>query len=188
LWPRSVFLAEDETDLLLFPPLRACWALRGRSAVVRLCGRNARRVIFGAMNLRTGTRLFLPRKHGYAEDFQEFQDLIHDAYRGWHVALLLDADPSHTAEDSKSLADNYDMDLLWLPKRCPELNPIDTLWGQAKDRISANKQYATIDDQVDRFLDLLQSLSGTEALHTAGVLSDHFWLKQALSKNFCGLA
>src|SRR5450759_2937785 len=28
---RSVVLAEDETDLLLFPPLRAAWSLRGQS-------------------------------------------------------------------------------------------------------------------------------------------------------------
>jgi len=101
--------------------------------VVRLSGWDARRVIFGAMNLRTGTRWFLPRPHGKAEDFQEFLDLLHEAYRGRQVALLLDEDPSHTAEDSRSLADNYDIELLWLPKRCPELNPLDTLWGQGKD-------------------------------------------------------
>jgi DDE superfamily endonuclease len=188
LRPRSVFLAEDETDLLLFPPLRSCWALRGQPAVVRLCGWNARRVIFGAMNLGNGSRLFLPRKHGQADDFVAFLDLLHDCYRGWHVVLLLDEDPSHTADDSVGWAEEYDIDLLWLPKRCPELNPLDTLWGQGKDRISANKQYATIDDQVERFLEHLQSLSGGEALRTAGVLSGHFWLKHALSKDFCGPA
>lgn len=181
-------MAEDETDLLLFPPLRACWSLRGQPAEVRLCGWNARRVIFGTMNLCTGSRLFLPRQHRQAEDFQEFLDLIHHCYRGWHVALLLDEDPSHTADGSLDLAWEYDIDLLWLPKRCPQLNPMDTLWGQGKDLISANKQYATIDGQVDRFLAYLQSLSGKEALHTAGVLSEHFWLKHALSKNFCGVA
>jgi hypothetical protein len=132
--------------------------------------------------------LFLPRKHRQAEDFEEFLDLIHDCYRGWHVALLLDEDPSHTAGDPTTVAWSYAIDLLWLPKRCPKLNPMDTLWGQGKDRISANKQYATIDDQVDRFIDYLQSLSGKEALHAAGVLSERFWLKHALSKNFCGLA
>lgn len=148
--------------------------------MVRLSGWNARRVVFGAMNLRTGTRLFLPRKNGKAEDFQEFLDLVHERYRGWHVVLLLDEDASHTAEDSRSLADNYDIDLLWLPKRCPELNPIETLWGQGKDCVNANKQYASIDDQVDRFLARLERLPGEEALRTAGVLSDHFWLKHAL--------
>lgn len=56
-------LAEDETDLLLFPPLRTCWSPKGQAKRVLLCGRNARRTVFGAMNLRTGRRLFLPREH-----------------------------------------------------------------------------------------------------------------------------
>ena len=63
-------LAEDETDLLLFPPLRAAWCRRGEAAAVWLSGRNARRVIFGAMNLRTGSRLLLPRPKGRSSDFQ----------------------------------------------------------------------------------------------------------------------
>ncbi len=64
LRPRSVLLVEDETDLLLFPPLRAGWALRGRPREVRISGQNARRVVFGAMNLCTGRRWFLARRHG----------------------------------------------------------------------------------------------------------------------------
>lgn len=52
--PRSVVLAEDETNLLLFPPLRAAWSPRGQAKRVVLSGRNARRTVFGALNLRTG--------------------------------------------------------------------------------------------------------------------------------------
>ncbi len=58
--PRSVLLAEDETDLLLFPPLQSGWALRGRPRDVWISGPNARRVVFGAMNLCTGSRWFMP--------------------------------------------------------------------------------------------------------------------------------
>ena len=138
--PRSAVLAEDETDLLLFPPLRSAWSLRGQVKRVLLSGRNARRVVFGALNLRTGRRLFLPREHQRAGDFQAFLRVVHHHYRSWHVALLLDEDPSHTAQGSDELAGWFDIDLLWLPKRCPELNPLDTLWGQGKDVISADKQ------------------------------------------------
>jgi DDE superfamily endonuclease len=179
-------LAQDETDLMMFPPLRAGWAPRGEPAEVHISGRNARRVIFGAMNLVTGTRLMLPRPKGRAGDFQAFLGLIRQRYWGRHVALLLDEDPSHTAKGSLRAAEG--MTLLWLPKRSPELNPMDTLWGQAKDVIAANKQYATIDEQIDRFLGFLDGLSGREALHTSGVLSDDFWLGATLSKKFCGLA
>src|SRR5437588_787451 len=85
-------LAEDETDLLLFPPLRAGWALRGRPAEVPLSGRNARRVVFGALNLRTGYRLLLDREHQRAGDFQAFLRFVRSHYRGWHVVMLLDED------------------------------------------------------------------------------------------------
>jgi hypothetical protein len=176
---RSVVLAQDETDLLLFPPLRASWSKRGEAAQVWLSGRNARRVIFGAMNLRTGARVFLPREKGRSADFQAFLGEVRTRYRGWHVALLLDEDSSHTAKASLKAAAG--MTLIWLPKRSPSLNPMDTLWGQGKDIVSADKQYATIEEQVNRFLSHLRGLSNQEALHTSGVLSKRFWLRQTLS-------
>jgi transposase len=176
---RSVVLAEDETDLLLFPPLRAGWSKRGAAAEVWLSGRNARRVIFGALNLRTGSRVFLARAAGRGADFRAFLRELRWRYRGWHVALLLDADPCHTAKASLRAAAG--MTLLWLPKRAPELNPLEALWGQAKDVVSANRQYATIEEQVERVLEHVGGLSNREALHTSGVLSTRFWLRQALS-------
>src|SRR5436309_15877672 len=69
---RSVVLAQDETDLLLFPPLRAGWSKRGAAAEVRVSGRNAKRVVFGALNLRTGHRLLVPRPKGRGADFRAF--------------------------------------------------------------------------------------------------------------------
>lgn len=133
------------------------------------------------MNLRTGTRVLVPRPKGRSEDFGALLEEVDQRYRGWHVALLMDEDSCHTAQASRRRAEG--MTLLWLPNRSPELNPMDTLWGQGKDVISANKQYATIDDHVEEFLVYLYGLSNHEALHTAGVLSESFWLKDVLSKN-----
>lgn len=175
-------LAEDETDLLLFPPLRAGWSQRGEPAEVRLSGNNAHRVVFGAIDLRTGQRWFLAREYQRSADFQAFLRVIAEAQRDRSVQLLLDEDPSHTAKGTRAMLDQMGMTVLWLPKRAPELNPMDTLWGHAKNLLSANKQYATIEEQVDRFVGYLNSLSDEEALRLAGVLSETFWLKAALSK------
>jgi hypothetical protein len=62
---------------------------------------------------------------------------------------------------------------------------MDTLWGQGKDVVSANKQYAAMDEQVDLFINYLNGLSNQEALQTSGVLSRRFWLRRVLSKNLC---
>lgn len=174
-------LAADETDLLWLPLLRSAWARRGAAATVTISGRNARRVIFGALNLRTGHRLLEERDHNRQEDFQAYLDLIGWRYRSWRVALLLDENRSHTAEQTQALAEELDMELRWLPKRTPKLNPMDHLWGHAKEAISANRQYDSIDEHVKRFLEYLESLAPREALRKAGVLSDNFWLKDALS-------
>ena len=125
---RSVILAEDETDLLLFPPLHSAWGMRGKTTKVLLSGWNARRVIYGMINIRTGSRLFLPHSSHKQQAFHNFLELLHEHYRGWTVALLLDENSGHTAKGSQHLAGQFGIHLLWLPNRSPELNPMDHLW------------------------------------------------------------
>jgi transposase len=174
---RTVLLAQDETDLLLLPPLRAGWARRGQPAPVPLSGKNARRTVFGSLNLRTGHTLFLAQSHKRAKNFQAFLKLIHQHYRGWPVALLLDENSCHTAQGSLRLAHALGIQLLWLPKRSPHLNPVEHLWRHAKAVVCANYQDASLDHQVGYFIDYLQSLSATQRLRKAGVLSKNFWLR-----------
>ncbi len=175
-------LAEDETDVRLFPPLRAGWAKRGEPVRVMLSGRNALRVIFGAINLRTGHMVLLSRNKQRAVDFQAFLHELRYRYGERLLALLLDEDSSHTAHASQILAAKLDIRLLWLPTRCPELNPMDHLWRAPKAKVSANRQDLTIERAVERFLRYLQRLTPRTALRKAGVLSRRFWLRAALSK------
>jgi hypothetical protein len=177
-------LAEDETDVLLFPPLRAGWAQKGQPVKVSLSGRNARRVLFGAINLRTGHRVLLPRHRQRAVDFCALLDDLRRRYRDRPIALLLDEDTSHTAHASVARARALDIRLIWLPKRCPELNPMDHLWRSAKQNACANRQDASIDVTVDRALRYLRRLTARKALRKAGVLSRRFWLRGALSKDY----
>lgn len=177
---RSVLNAQDETDILLLPVLRATWGQKGEPVPVPISGRNARRVVFGALNLRTGRRILEVRDHQRQEDFQLFLDVLRWHYRGWPLALLLDEDSSHTAQASQSLAEDLDIELIWLPNRTPKLNPLDHLWGHAKESVSANKQRETVDEHAERFVLHVEGLSNREALRQAGVFSEGFWLKSVL--------
>lgn len=179
-----LLFAEDETDLLLFPPLRAGWARVGEPVRVPLHGYNARRVVFGAMELRSGERVFVECERQRSADFQALLWAVRQKHLDQEIAMLLDEDPSHTAKASLALACQLQIRLLWLPKRASELNPMDTLWGHAKDVVCANKQYESIDEQVHRFVEFLKRLSDEEALSLAGICLPDFWLKNALSKDF----
>lgn len=102
--------------LRLLPVLRRAWALQGEQAHVAITGCNAKRVLFGAINLRTGHRIILRRPNMEQVHLQAFLRLLRKAYPGHRMALLLDEAPSHRAAKSQSLAADLDMELIWLPK------------------------------------------------------------------------
>jgi transposase len=173
---RAAVLFEDETDLVFFPPLRAAWALRGQVARVRISGYNARRVFYGTINVRTGHRLWMSQARQRALEFQEFLKCIRNHYHGRHVILFLDEDSSHTAKASIACAAALDIKLCWLPVRCPELNPLERIWHYCKARRCANRQYASIDDQIKSFTSEMENMTNYQALITSGILSGNFWL------------
>ncbi len=179
-----MILVLDATILRWFPPLHAAWAPRGAQARVAITGRNAKRTLWGAINIRTGHRVVGHSRRMRREDFQTFLRELRRRYAGRPLWVLLDRAPCHTALHSQELAARLGVVLLWLPKQCSELNGMDHLWRELKRRLAANRQYPTIDSEVTAGEVWLRSLSPTEALRKAGMLSKKFWLRQ-FRQNFC---
>jgi transposase len=176
----AALLFADSTLLRWFPPLRSAWALRGGQAKVAITGQNAKRALFGAIDVRTGARLSLRRPRQGQEDFQAFLRQMRRRYYRRGVWLLLDRASCHEAAKSQDLAEQLGISLVWLPKQCPELHPVDHLWKEAKRTVAANLQYENIDDEARRAQRWLMGLSPREALRKAGILSQNFWLKAFL--------
>jgi len=65
-------LFTDWTLLRLFPPLRAAWAPVGSAGTVVITGENAKAVLFGAINARTGHRVVLARAKAGGADARAF--------------------------------------------------------------------------------------------------------------------
>ena len=78
----AVLLFSDATILRWFPPLRYAWAFRGQQTQVQITGQNAKRVLFGTINPRTGHRVVLRRLRQRQEDFQAFLRELRRRYRG----------------------------------------------------------------------------------------------------------
>ncbi len=175
-----MLLVSDATILRWFPPLRYTWAFRGEQSTVKITGANAKRVLFAALNPRTGHRVLLRCFRQRQQDFQAFLRHLRQHYGGRPVWLLLDKASIHQALASQRLAARLGITLLWLPKQCPELNPQDHLWKELKRLIVANRQFETIDDEADHAEHWLLGLSPVTVLRKAGVLSGDFWLKDVL--------
>ena len=170
-------LFTDWTLLRLFPPLRAAWAPIGTSAVVPITGANAKRVLFGAINARTGHRIVLIRQRAGGADARAFFVELRRRYHGWGtIWLLLDRATGHTDRRTQALAATLNIRLLWLPKQTPELNAMDQLWRELKRVVAANRQYRTADALAAAGGLWVLLLTSTEAARKAGLLSPHFWL------------
>ena len=177
--PGGRLLVLDETTLRHLPPLRAAWSRRGQQAVVPITGQNARRSLFGAVDLRSGRRVFMARAHQRLADFHAFlRRLRRGGRRADPLWLLLDNHGSHKSASSVKLAAQLGITLFWLPKQCPELNPVDHLWGGLKNRLAANRQFPSVDDQARHALAWLHRLSPTQTLRKAGLLSPRCWLRE----------
>jgi transposase len=181
-----VLLVVDETTLRFLPLLRAAWALRGQQAQVPISGRNDQRVLFGALNVSNGRRLLLRRARARAADFQAFLRYLRGRhYRaGQPLWLLLDKAPCHVAAGSLTLAAELNMQLLWLPRQCSELNAMDHLWRHLKEDLAANRQRPTIDALAEQAEAWILALSDEQALRKSGLLSKNCWLKNVRT-NFC---
>jgi len=176
----SVLLMEDETILRLFPVLRRAWSLRGQQAVVPITGRNAKRVLFATINLRTGHRICLRRANMRQENFHALLREVRRRYKQRSVWMLLDEAPCHIAAQSQRLAAVLNIHLVWLPKQCSELNAMDQLWKELKGKVSANYQFSSIEEHAEYAAAWLLKLTDQDALRKASVLSKNFWLKSFL--------
>jgi transposase len=184
--PDDVLLLVDATRRRLFPPLRSVWARKGEQALVPVTGRTAQRVLFGAINVRTGHRIVVQRRGEGAPDVQALFKAVRRCYRrAATIWLLLDEASAHTAAGTQQLAAPWSIELVWLPKQWPELNAMDQLWRERKRLIAANRQTASMDELAEQAAQWVLGLSKQEALRKAGILSPNFWLKNLL-QHFCG--
>jgi transposase len=177
----DMLLCLDWTLLRLFPPLRATWALAGTQAVVPITGANARRVLFGAIDLRTAHRVVLVRRHARRADAQAFLGELRRRYRrAGRIWLLADRASAHTAPQTLAVAAQLRIRFLWLPKQAPELSPMDQLWRELKRLIAANRQAESIDALAGGAAEWLLALTPQQARRKAGMTSTRFWLKRLL--------
>jgi transposase len=174
--PSEPILVADETILRIFPPLRMAWGMIGRQIRVPITGQNARRVLYGAIHIRSGHRVLLGARTMRQTEFHTFLRKLRRGYRRGHIWLVLDQHGSHGAKATQELARGLRIELLPLPRQCPELNPMDHLWKESDRSVSANRQFPDIDAHAQAVEQWIMGLNPRQALRKAGILSKNFWL------------
>ena len=166
----------DETIITETPPLAYCYGRRGAQVSVPLTGNHAKRVLHGAINIRSGDVVLLITDVWDQATHQAFLQMIRAHWRGWRLVLFEDRGSPHTARSSRAVAASLHIELRFLPTATPELNAMDHLWRHVKGRLLANRGMTSIDAAVDKACQDILVMSRRERLCKAGVLSGNFWL------------
>lgn len=167
----------DEVIVTQTPPLYSGYGRKGQPVQVPITGQRTKRILHGALNIKSGEVALLISPAWTQDTHQIFLRLIRAHWRGWQIVLFEDRDSPHTAEGSVQLAADLNMEIRLLPRATPELNAMDHLWRWVKGRGLANQPTASIDEAADRACEYIWQLSPKERLQKAGVYADNFWLK-----------
>jgi transposase len=167
----------DETTLREFPPLRAAWGRRGEQQLVVVSGRNARRVVHGALNAATGDFVSLIRERSRQDDCAAFVEALGRVRPEVPKLLVWDNAPPHHPKRVQAAAAAANIHLAFLPFRAPELMPCEDLWRLAKAEVAANRVYEAVQEQAERAVAWLAALSPYERLLKTGLFGLKFqWL------------
>jgi len=141
----ALIVFEDESGVSLLPSVRATWAPRGQTPVLRHHFAWKRLSIAGALVYEPDGRgahlVFELRPGAYNDEaLIEFLSDFHQLEQQRAVLLIWDGLPSHR---SRRMLDWVASQRDWLsierlPGYAPDLNPIEQVWGNVKSKELAN--------------------------------------------------
>jgi len=124
--------SQDETRYGLLPTTRRRITERGIKPVAEINLRYESVYLYGAAEPLTGERFFFEFSHLTSDCFQCFLEKFSEAFSKSLNLLVLDKGRFHQA---KSLKIPENIVFLFLPPYSPELNPIERLWQDIKDKL-----------------------------------------------------
>ena len=142
---RSWIVFEDESGVSQRPSIRRTWAPKGQTPVLTHAFNWKKMSVAAALGYRWDgkrSRLFFQTKaDSYNEDsLIAFLKELKREFHGKKCILIWDGLPGHKSKKMKAYLANQKKRLLveMLPGYAPDLNPVESLWGNVKAEELAN--------------------------------------------------
>jgi hypothetical protein len=170
-----VILMLDETIVTETPPLYCCYGPIGEQVRVPISGAHAKRVLHGAINIRSGDLTLLITEDWNRDAHEAFLRAVRAHWRGWNLVVFEDRATQHKAARAWA-RDCLKIETRLLPRATPELNAMDHLWRHTKRETLGDRATLSIEGSALAACQYLIDLSPQDRLQKAGVLSGNFWL------------
>ena len=149
--PSVRLFCQDESRLGILPVVQRRITACGVKPVATVDYQYDWFYLYGAVEPRTGERFFLELPRLTGECFQIFIDEFSATFPNTLNVMVLDNGRFHHA---KSLVIPHNVVLIFLPPYSPELNPIERLWQDIKQKLFTHT-YQTLDQMQQRLSEIL---------------------------------
>lgn len=135
-------LFQDEARFGRMSDPARCWAPYPIRPVVELALVREYRYIYAAIGPQQGTLDWMASDSMKTPEMSRFLRQVASAHRHHHVVMILDGASSHRAA---ALEIPKNVSLLHLPPYSPELNPVEILWHELREKCCSNRAFDSLD-------------------------------------------
>jgi putative transposase len=151
-----MLMFEDEAGFGRINKPKSCWCIKGIRPVVP-CHRIREYVYaYGAVAPIDGELFSLVLPYSNTECFNLFINKLSNEYPDKHILLVADNASWHRA---KNLEIPNNIEIFPLLPYTPELNPIEMLWDELREKNFKNELFKTLSAVIDRLCDGLVNLA-----------------------------
>jgi transposase len=139
---------EDEVDIHLNPKIGADWMVEGQQKEVPTPGKNQKRYLAGALEVRTRVLIWVEGERKTSYLFLDLLDKLRQQYPdAKRLHLILDNYRIHSSDIVNAALCGYlggTIELHFLPPYCPEHNKIERVWQDLHANVTRNHRCATM--------------------------------------------
>ena len=132
--------------------LTRVYAPIGQTPIIRVTPQRDNVHFYGGLEVRTGREIAVTALEQTTEVTADFIRLLLLLFSTQAILLLLDRAPWHHGPAiDQLLAENPRLELMCFPPACPDLNPQEHVWEQAREAIGHNHESTSFERFIDDF-------------------------------------
>jgi hypothetical protein len=166
---------QDEARFGRISHVRRCWAPKPMRPLCQGMLTHEYTYVFGAVDVCTGELDSLILPHVNTSCMQILLNEVWARHPNERIVMVIDGAGWHRSDALKAPDNIY---LLKLPPYAPELNPIEHVWDELREKFFHNRVFKSIDALEDHLIEALKTLEGDAT--TVGSIVSWPWIISAL--------
>lgn len=147
---------QDEAGFGRINKPKYCWCEKGRRPTVPCHHIREYRYAYGAVEPMTGDGFFLVMPYCNTDCMNLFLQELSKKYSDDFIVLACDGARWHK---SNTLQIPENIELVFIPPYTPEMNPIEQIWEELREKGFKNQVFQTLDKVVERLCDAICNLT-----------------------------